>query len=366
MAALSGDAPPAAVDGAAANTAHAPCATAPGTADAGRVAVVELLDRDGHVRQWIAVPRWPLAIGRALDNDLVLSDPHVAAHHLQLAAAAAGVEISVGDTRNGVQVGARRYAAGTRSTVAPHGDAVELTAGRTRLRLRLATFALAPELPLAVPVTHVQRPLRLAAAALALLAVLVFSTWLQNDPDTFGRAVGTMLLTAASVTAVWCSAWALLSKTFTGQAHFGWHLRVFVLAALGLLVVDAVPSAVAFAFSWPAVSDFASIGTIVVGAVGIYHHLLAVEPARHRLLRWVVATGALAGIALTLWFNVQRNDRLGDELYMHHLFPPALRVARPVAVDTFVDGLERLKPVLDAKAREPGKGVGPAGEGEDE
>ena len=53
-------------------------------AGAASVAVLELLDRDGHVRQSVAVPHWPLRIGRALDNDVVLSDPHVAAHHLVL------------------------------------------------------------------------------------------------------------------------------------------------------------------------------------------------------------------------------------------------------------------------------------------
>ena len=59
---------------------------------------------------------------------------------------------------------------------------------------------------------------------------------------------------------------------------------------------------------------------------------------------------------LSLWFNVQRSGQFGDELYMNHLFPPALRVAKPVSSDAFVDGLATLKAALDKKAKEPARG----------
>ena len=49
-----------------------------------RLAVVEVLDRDGHARQVVPVARWPVTIGRAIDCDVVLDDPFVAAHHATL------------------------------------------------------------------------------------------------------------------------------------------------------------------------------------------------------------------------------------------------------------------------------------------
>ena len=49
-----------------------------------RVALIEWLDRDGHVQRGADVQRWPLSLGRALDNTVVLDDPHVAAHHAVL------------------------------------------------------------------------------------------------------------------------------------------------------------------------------------------------------------------------------------------------------------------------------------------
>ena len=49
-----------------------------------RLALIELLDRDGRCVRAVDVTQWPFSIGRALDNDLVLDDPFVAAAHATL------------------------------------------------------------------------------------------------------------------------------------------------------------------------------------------------------------------------------------------------------------------------------------------
>ena len=323
----------------------------------GQVALLEVLDRDGQPRQSFAVQGWPLRIGRGLDNDVVLSDPHVAAQHLSIDPDERGLGLTVAATRNGVLWGARRLRAGEHAILdAPGGDAIELTAGRTRLRLRLAGHALAPELALAPISPLARRAVPLAIATLLVVIGVLARTYLNTDPEGLARASGGALLTALAGAAVWCGAWALLSKTFTRQAHFGWHVRVFMIAGVALLAVTSVPALLAFALSWPWLTDFAFVGEIAVAAAALYFHLLAVEPARHRLLGWIAATCAGVGVGLTLWFNVQRTDLFGDELYMSHLFPPALRLVHPVPADRFVNGLAPLKAVLDKKAKEPARG----------
>ena len=322
----------------------------------GALGLLEVLDRDGQPRQSFAVQQWPLRIGRALDNDVVLSDPHVAAQHLTIDSAAQGLTLAPADTRNGVLLDGKRLRSGDNALVATGADPLDITIGRTQLRLRLPAHAVAAELPLAPTSSLTRRALPIVLAALLLIGGTLFDTWLDADPEGLPRAIGNALLTGLVGAAVWCTAWALMSKTFTRQAHFGWHLRVFVVASLALLVVSALPALLAFAFSWPWLSDYDFIGTIVVVAAALYFHLLAVEPAKHRVLKWVAATCAVVGVLLTLWFNVQRRDQLGDELYMNHLFPPALRVAKPIASDAFVDDLASLKATLDKKAKEPARG----------
>jgi hypothetical protein len=327
------------------------------------VALLEAVDRDGMVRQAWRIERWPITIGRALDNDVVLTDPHVAAHHatIELASsdavnAKATLTIRAGETKNGLAVGRERIAGSEAKSFDDAGRDLDLHVGRTALRLRLPSHALVQEQLLAPMLAVERRWLPTLGLALTVLAVVLFNSYLDNDPDGLSRAIGAAVLTAVSGGAVWCGFWALLSKLFARQSNFAWHVRVFVVASLVMLAIAALPPLLAFSFSWPWLTDFSFVAVFATIAAAIYFHLLAVEPGRQRLMRVVATTGFVVGVALTLWFNMQRTGRLGEEPYMSHLFPPAFRLAKPVGVDHFVDGLAPMQTLLDKQAREKGGG----------
>ena len=322
----------------------------------GALAVLEVLDREGQARQSVVVRRWPLRVGRALDNHLVLADPHVAAHHFHIETGETGLKLTVDETGNGVQIGRRRLHATELHEWPADAEPLELTAGRTRLRLRTATQVVPAELPLAGLATRNRRFVPTLLAGLVLLAAMLFNTYLDTDPDTQVRAYAGLLLAAVAVTAVWCGIWALLSKTFTRQARLGWHLRVFVFAGIALLLTDYVPKLLAFSLSWPWLSNFDFIATYAVAAAALYYHLIGVEVSRPRVVRGAAAAGVIVAVTLTMWFNVQRSERFGDELYMSHLFPPALRLARPATTERYFEGLAALQESLDDKARQPTRG----------
>ena len=322
----------------------------------GAVAILEVLDRDGQARQATVVRRWPLRVGRALDNHMVLSDPFVAAHHFQVEALDEGLQLTVADSGNGVQIGRRRLHTTEQHRWSADAEPLEFTVGRTRLRLRTAAQAVPAELPLAGLATRSRRFVPTLVAGLLVLAALLFNTYVDSDPDTQVRAMAGLLLAAVALTSVWCGVWALLSKTFTRQSRLGWHLRVFVFAGLGLLIVDYLPNLVAFSLSWPWVSNFNFVAIYVVAAAALYYHLLGVEVSQPRLLRAAAVAGVLVAVALTMWFNVQRSGRFGEELYMSHLFPPALRLARPATAERYLEGVGALQTALDEKARQPTRG----------
>jgi len=336
-------------------------------------ALLEAVDRDGLVRQSWRIERWPVSIGRALDNQIVLSDPHVAAHHatIDVVGGADGAPVTLvlaaGETKNGLVVdGRERVAGGASKEIVDSGRDLELQIGRAQLRLRLPGHTLGPEQPMSAVVATDHRWLPTAGIALAVLAIVLANTWIDTDPEDLARNAGAVVLTTIAAGAIWCTLWALLSKTFTRQSHLGWHVRVFTVASLVLLVLSVLPPLIAFAFSWPWLTDFSFIAVYATAAAAIYFHLLAVEPARRRLMRGVAATGFVVGVALSLWFNVQRTGRVGDELYMNHLFPPQLRVAKPKSVDPFVAGLAPMQAILDKKAREENSGEGDARGGDDD
>ena len=64
------------------------------------LALIETLDRDGQPRQILRVSQWPVRIGRAIDCDLVLDDPHVAAHHATLDWREDGLHVRAGRPRS--------------------------------------------------------------------------------------------------------------------------------------------------------------------------------------------------------------------------------------------------------------------------
>ncbi len=314
------------------------------------LAVIEVLDRDDSVRHSVSANEWPLRVGRALDNDLVLDDPHTAAHHFSVAADEQGqVQLTVGDSVNGVETLAGRCGRGQQ--VAVGAAPLSLVAGRTHLRLRLASHVLAPELVLQPTHSLAHGLPTLAVLALVMVLILVFSSYLENDPDTFVKALGSLAIYALGVALGWSGVWTLLSKVFTRQGHFGWHLRVLLMAALAWQVLSTGSALLAFAFSLPWVTDFMFVpGYLILGAM-LYFHLQAVEPHHPRRTRAFALSVVLMGIVLSLWFNVQGSDRLGSELYMNHLFPPALRVSSPVELDRFMQDAAALQPTLDAKAK---------------
>jgi len=355
-----------------ATNADVPAALATGARHA-PLALLEAVDRDGLVRQAWRVERWPFTIGRALDNDAVLTEPQVAAHHatLDLVADAAGgpgeIVVHAGDTRNGLTVGRERVAGGATKRIRDDGRDLDLHIGRSELRLRLPGHALAPELAMAAVVGRGHHWLATLGLAIAVLAAVLFNTWIDTDPDTLGRTAGTVLLTTVFAGAVWCGLWALLSKTVSRQGHFAWHVRVFVIASLVTLVLSVLPPLLAFSLSWPWIADFSFVAVYATIAAAIYFHLLAVEPSRPGLMRAMTVTGFAAAVALSIWFNVQRTGRPGEELYMNHLFPPQLRAATPVPVDQFVQGLAPMQAILDRKAKErSGSDIEPRGGSDDD
>jgi len=228
---------------------------------------------------------------------------------------------------------------------------LRLDAGDTHLTLRLARHALAPEQPLATPrsVWHATWPT--LVAGVLVLVLLLFGTWLDTDPDDWTRALGSMLVAAITAGLTWCAAWSLLSKIFTRRSHFWWHVRVLLLGVLAIDVAGAASRLLAFSLSWPALSDFAFVPVYAIAATMLYFHVKGVEPRRPHRMRAVAVGIFIAGTALSLWFNRENRDQFGDELYMNHLFPPALRVARPIDTERFAKDLSSLQPMLDDKAK---------------
>lgn len=318
-----------------------------------RLALIELIDRDGRTRRALDVHAWPLRLGRALDNSLVLDDPHVAPHHATLAPDASGqLVLQVGDSRNGVQVGRLSLQAG-QSTTLPGGDAL-LQIGNLRLRLRLAGTPVAAELLLARPLAQ---PLvagtTLWAMALAWVAAQVGHRWLALDPGADLVQWLPWLLGLPLGLALWCGMWALGSKLFHHGFDFASHAAIALLGLLVFELLDALLPQAAAALGWPTLwQAHRQWATPLLGALVLRAHLRQLLPQRALAINLSLATLLAAGLLVTLVVNLRQQGRVFSAPYMFTLPPPLLQLDRAAPLTALDAALLPLRDVLLQRARD--------------
>ncbi len=336
------------------------------------IAVIERLDDHGQVQQLHRVHHWPQKIGRAVDNDLLIDDPHVAAHHAVLAprrhqeeAIATGdatlsaaavrspdeeqtLELAVGDTLNGVSLlpKKRRYKAlhaRSGQTLALKSGS-EFQVGGVTLRLRLPGELLTPEQPLQASHRHAAwlMPVLAAVGVTGLAA----DQWTQSNPGTPWLEILSPVLAGPFALLLWCATWALFSKLFRGQFAMGTHLRIALPWVVGLMVLVPLLHQASFAFSLPSLSRIVPLLEAAGGCALVWQHLSAIVPKR----RWHLAATTAVGFATAatyMGYNHQKSEnRWFDQLYATTISLPALRAAPAASVESFMGSLRPLEEEL--------------------
>ncbi len=316
-------------------------------APAPRIALIELLDRDGRVRRVVDVQAWPLTIGRALDNHLVLDDPHVAEHHLSLGPDAQGLlSASAVQTLNGVGLGKRVLSAG-QSMVLPAGPNL-LQLGHSRLRLRRADDVLAAEQPVRAEASLAGT----LACGVALLALWGAQHAIEMDPgaklvDWIGLVLGVPVGLA-----VWCVGWGLASKLFQHRFEFWPHAAIAARGLLAAALAGIVLAQVAASFGWGWLSRAEDLVVPLIVATMVAAHASVVLPFRRRAVFGTVAALAVGSIAANIALNQHRFDRSFSELYMTTLPMPATRFAQGVSPQQFVQETAVLREPLQKRVHD--------------
>jgi len=313
-----------------------------------KLAIIEVLDRDGQARHVVPVSAWPVTLGRAVDCDVVLDDAHVAARHATISETDGVLSLQVGESINGADVSGKRLRSGETAAVVP---ATTIVLGATRLRVRRSADALAPEralLPDLPSSGHIPLPLLIATFAVWTLV----AHWISTDPSARLIDYVPTLLGPIAGLAMWGLVWAIASKIFRHRFEFWPHTRIalrYVLASSALAFVLPV---LAFTIGWPIFSRIAGLAGTAVLCAMIVAHLARIVPTRRRLVAYSMAVLFVGGTAVVLTTNYQTQDRVFDESYVTTLPPPALRLVSPVTPARFIEEARNLKTVLDARAKD--------------
>lgn len=307
---------------------------------------IEQLTPDGEVLHRNKLTHLPIRIGRAYDNDIIIDDPHTAAHHAQIELSQLD-ELVISDlgSFNGITLANSRE-----NFFVVNGDAV-YRLGHTRLRIRTPDYQVAAEITDST--NHRWEGVAPAAVGLVLLLITgLLTTWLS---DLNQGTLSKYLLELVSVFGFalgWSGVWALFSKLFNGHARFGRHLFIVSVGLTGLELWDYASGIIAYAFSWETLATFTVHPLIFICAVILYFHMRTAGNKRPARLRVYLLGLALLGSAISMTKQYQASNHLSDELYMKQVYPPALRISRDQSLAEFLTDVQSLKATVDEERKE--------------
>jgi hypothetical protein len=289
-----------------------------------------------------------LTIGRAWDNDIVVDDPHVAAHHLRLTRGDDGTWVAedLGSV-NGLHIGDTRQ----RHERIVLATGMSLRIGQTLLRVHDAHEPVAPE----VVLTHRRSHWPIALALLALVFLLeLLQLWLGETGEPKLIRYLTQLLILAAAVILWTSGWAVDTRLFAGHARFGTHLLIASAALLAYALYDQLSELGAFALSWPGLARFSYVAAWLLLAAACYAHLRVLGRARLPLKAAAVCVLAALGIATQTLKQSDWRANYGQPTLLQRLEPPWLRLTNAQESAAFFTGADALKTRVDkARSEEP-------------
>jgi hypothetical protein len=302
----------------------------------------------------------PITIGRAYDNDVVVDDPHVAAHHLRITRGENGALIAEDlGSLNGLYVDRARKRTGEVTLDAGH----ELSIGGTVLRVRTAAHEVPAETPMLRGLPYWPSAILCIAGVFALAAL---DLWLSetNEPKAIRYFTPLLILTVAVT--VWTTVWSVLTRVFVGRPRFGLHFLIVAAGLLGYSIYSQLAEVGAFAWSWTALANSSYVvAWLFLGGI-VFAHLVVVNRARLPLKLIVALILVAAGIAMPTLKQSEYRSTYGQPALLSRLEPPALRLVSPQQESAFFTDAKALQAKLDkARTEEPTGGSEPS-DGEDD
>ena len=186
---------------------------------------------------------------------------------------------------------------------------------------------------------------QLSAGLLALLAALALAGWelwrqdVHESPPTYLAYLSTL---AAGLT-MWSALYATLGRLLGGPDRFFTHLLIVCCAYMGATLLHNALDWVAFAYYWLWPLRISNYATVVVVALTVRAHLRIVDPRHWPVMRWGVAVVTIMAIAVPVGQTWISSKRLTHVQLMNVTEHPALRLAEPVDISSFMQTTLQLQ-----------------------
>jgi MFS family permease len=311
---------------------------------------IEVLDARARVTARFNVEAWPVTIGRAYTNHVILDDPFVSPVHLSIAQDESG-RLYANDL-NSVN-GLRDAPGGKRVAVLPLVSGTSFQIGHTVLRYCALEQWVAPT---AVEIDGRRRRVPSWCLGLASLSILLVALLSENYFDSYerfylARSVSETMATLSMVFS-WAGLWSLLSRVVIGRFHYAEHFAL----ACGAIMISLLFTSGAewLEFLRPTLPALWVISVVGSGAlIGglVFGHLAWASAMARRSRLWaglgagaaVIGTGIIADYAGRHTFTTVMEYSAVIKAVDSDWLPAA-------SIDQFIADSQKIKKEIDALA----------------
>ncbi|MCB1694462.1 MAG: FHA domain-containing protein, partial [Pseudomonadales bacterium] len=313
--------------------------------------VLEIIGAEGKTPRF-EKPEGPLIrIGRALDNDVIIDDPYVDAHHAMIELGdEEGWRVRDLGSKNGTIKGRHQV----ETSALASGD--ELIVGKTRVRI----FSVDHRVEEAQSLHDLEHfllgfnsmatlvPLLVAMAILPLFEIYFGSGGIEIKPDMFASAAMVGLVVPMVIAAFW----SLLARLLRGESRFRVMLNITMMFALLSAVLSPIIQ-LAF-YNFPGVGGATTVRVLIsVVMLTIYLHFILVlstrlKPTINRSVVALIAMLVMASFFVDRYSN--RDDFRQFPVYDGAVYTPFVLVRHGSSAQAFQSGLGSVFDDADALA----------------
>lgn len=312
---------------------------------------IEVLDGKGAVSERVAIESFPIRIGRAYTNHVILGDPYICPMHLEIAPDDRGRLIARDlESINGLRAEARDAPAP--SLEIQSGSPFRI--GHTQLRYRAVDHPMAPTLvDRESKRVWLNSPSTAVAVGAAVFLLLCLDAYLTTIERATVAAIVTEPLTTFAMLLVWAGLWALASRVVVSRSHFPQHVTIACGAIVGFFLLGFFSEWLEFLWPFiPALWIAGLFGSAVVMAALVYGHLKFASTLRRRSRLWAAlsVSAAIAGVSAISDFAGR--SKFSNVMEFTGIVKPIDAAWLPTSsIDEFIDRSQKLKQELDGLAQ---------------
>lgn len=313
---------------------------------------IEVLDSKGNVVERTPIDSFPIHVGRAYSNEVVIDDPYVCPVHVAIGLDDRGSLIARDlNSVNGLRLGSGRK---KRLPMLALSSGSQFQIGHTMLRYRSLDHPLAPTLlDRENGDSFFGSPHVAAFTGLLVFALLCLEGFLGSvERVTIAGIVSEPLVTFATLF-LWAGLWTLAGRVILSRFYFFEHVTIASLAIVGFFAVSAVAEWLEFLFPFiPALWLAGIFGAGVILAALVFGHLRFASMMRPRSRMAAAFSLSAALIGISFISDYANRSKFSNVMEFSGIVKPLDAAWVPtMSVDRFIQNSQKLKKDLATLAQ---------------